>query len=231
MTSLVFFVFLSLTRSKSNVYDDDEEDGNSYGYKNFLGYYAEFDENQQNYEYDYDEPDQAAEGLLEKFDHLQTKEQKYQYIKQLLLELAQNVDNSATRNEIEYGIGGEINSILNSVDLKDRETKQQFLGLQIGIDQLRLDIDQLVNSTRIELQKILKISRKEILNSLKEIVAKSIEQNNVVAKDVNAHVGKSVSEYKNISIKKAILYFTGFQVLLFICVYLYSKYIKEIRVG
>ena len=234
MFSFLLVSVFSSSHSKRHGRAEDkyEEDTNSFGYNSFLGDYdrSNFGENEYtSYDYEEDQSNSIAEKYLANFDQLQTKEEKYQVIAWALTELAASVDKSATRNEIEFGVGGEIHQVLNSVDARDREMKKQFQELQAGIDQLRQDIDVLVNGTRTELQNQLKIARKEVMNSLKEIVAKSIEQNSIVANDVNAHLGKSVSKYKDTSTKKAIIYFVGFQVLLFLCVYFYSRYIKEIR--
>jgi ElaB/YqjD/DUF883 family membrane-anchored ribosome-binding protein len=115
------------------------------------------------------------------------------------------------------------------VDIRDREMKKQFQELHGEVDQLKTDIDKLVNETRIELQASMKKVRKDIIHALREIVAQSIDKNRQVAEKVQKKVSKSVGQYKKTTTTQAIAYFVGFQVLLVLCIYFYSKYIQQIR--
>jgi DNA anti-recombination protein RmuC len=170
-----------------------------------------------------------ADKYLQEFDTLATQGQKYQAIIWSLTELASLIDSAATRYEIEYEIGSHLHSVLNSVDIRDREMKKQFQELQGEVDQLKTDIDKLVNETRAELQTSMKQVRKDIISALREIVAQSIDKNREVAEKVQKKVSKSVGEYKKTTTTQAISYFVGFQVLLALCMYFYSKYIQQIR--
>ncbi|EAX95442.1 hypothetical protein TVAG_243310 [Trichomonas vaginalis G3] len=172
-----------------------------------------------------------ADRYLKNFDKLETQGQKYQAIIWALTELASLIDSAATRYEIEYEIGGHLHTVLNSVDVRDREMKKQFKELQTEVDQLKSDIDKLVNDTRTELQTSMKNVRKDIIKSLRDIVANSIESNHNVAQKVQKKVEKSVEQYKKTTTTQAVSYFVGFQVLLFLCVYFYSKYIQQVRIG
>ena len=171
-----------------------------------------------------------ADKYLAEFDSLKTQGQKYQAIIWALTELATLIDSAATRYEIEYEIGAHLHTVLNSVDVRDREMKKQFQELQSEVDQLKGDIDKLVNQTRTELQTSMKQVRKDIIHSLREIVAKSIDKNREVASNIHKRVNKTVTEYKKTTTMQAISYFVGFQVLLFLCIYFYSKYIQQIRI-
>jgi ElaB/YqjD/DUF883 family membrane-anchored ribosome-binding protein len=170
-----------------------------------------------------------ADKYLLEFDNLTTQGQKYQAIIWALTELASLIDSAATRFEIEYEIGSHLHTVLNSVDIRDREMKKQFQELQAEVDQLKGDIDKLVNETRAELQASMKQVRKDIIQSLREIVAQSIDKNHQVAEKVQKKVSKSVGEYKKTTTAQAISYFIGFQILLALCIYFYSKYIQQIR--
>jgi ElaB/YqjD/DUF883 family membrane-anchored ribosome-binding protein len=107
--------------------------------------------------------------------------------------------------------------------------KKQFQELQGEVDQLKGDIDKLVNETRAELQASMRQVRKDIIKSLREIVAQSINTNREVAEKVQKKVSKSVGAYKKTTTAQAVTYFIGFQILLFLCIYFYSKYIQQIR--
>jgi DNA anti-recombination protein RmuC len=170
-----------------------------------------------------------ADKYLKEFDQLKSQGQKYQAIIWALTDLATLIDSAATRYEIEYEIGAHLHTVLNSVDVRDREMKKQFQELQGEVDQLKDDIDKLVNETRAELQSSMKQVRKDIIHSLRNIVAQSIDKNREVADKVQKKVSKTVGEYKRTTTAQAISYFVGFQVLLFLCVYFYSKYIDQIR--
>ena len=185
---------------------------------------------QDQYE-DEDAGESLADRYLKDFDKLETQGQKYQAIIWALTELASLIDSAATRYEIEYEIGGHLHTVLNSVDVRDREMKKQFQELQTEVDQLKQDIDNLVNETRVELQTSMKNVRKDIIKSLREIVASSIDSNHYVAQKVQKKVKTTVDEYKKTTTTQAVSYFVGFQVLLFLCVYFYSKYIQQIRIG
>jgi cob(I)alamin adenosyltransferase len=115
------------------------------------------------------------------------------------------------------------------VDVRDREMKKQFQELQGEVDELKGDIDKLVNDTRAELQASMKQVRKDIIHSLREIVSQSIDKNREVAEKVQKKVSKSVGEYKKTTTTQAFSYFVGFQILLVLCIYFYSKYIDQIR--
>jgi DNA anti-recombination protein RmuC len=119
--------------------------------------------------------------------------------------------------------------VLNSVDICDREIKKQLKELQGEVDQLKVDIDKLVNETRAELQASMKQVRKDIISALRDIVAQSIDKNREVAEKVQKKVSKSVGEYKKTTTAQAVSYFFGFQVLLALCIYFYSKYTQQIR--
>ena len=175
------------------------------------------------------EEETLAQKYLDQFDSLETQGQKYQAIIWALTELASLIDNAATRYEIEYEIGGHLHTVLNSVDVLDREMKKQFQELQGEVDQLKNDIDKLVNETRDDLQNSMKQVRKDIIKSLREIVSNSLNSNREVSEKVKNKVHKSVGEYKKTSTSQAIGYFIGFQILLIVCVYLYYKYIQQIR--
>jgi DNA anti-recombination protein RmuC len=171
-----------------------------------------------------------ADKYLQEFDNLKSQGQKYQAIIWALTELATLIDSAATRYEIEYEIGAHLHTVLNSVDVRDREMKKQFQELQGEVDQLKGDIDKLVNETRAELQTSMKQVRKDIISSLRNIVAQSIDKNRDVAERIQRKVSRSVGEYKKTTTVQAISYFVGFQVLLFLCIYFYSKYIDQIRI-
>ena len=172
-----------------------------------------------------------ADKYLADFDNLQTQGQKYQAIIWALTELATVIDSAATRYEIEYEIGAHLHSVLNSVDVRDREMKKQFQELQGEVDKLKGDIDKLVNETRTELQTSMKQVRKDIIHALRDIVSRSIDKNREVASNINKKVNKTVTEYKKTTTAVAIGYFIGFQILLFLCVFFYSKYIEQIRIA
>ncbi|KAH0785892.1 hypothetical protein GPJ56_010153 [Histomonas meleagridis] len=172
-----------------------------------------------------------AERYLLEYNKLKTQGQKYQAIIWALTELATIIDSAATRYEIEYEIGSHLHTVLNSVDARDREMKKEFLQLQQEADKLKGDIDKLVNETRVELQTSMKQVRKEIIGSLREIVSKSLDQNREVSEKVQKKVVKSVGKYKKTTTTQAISYFVGFQILLFLCIYFYSKYIQQIRLN
>jgi DNA anti-recombination protein RmuC len=170
-----------------------------------------------------------ADKYLQEFDKFATQGQKYQAIIWALTELATLIDSAATRYEIEYEIGSHLHNVLNSVDVRDREMKKQFQELQGEVDQLKSDIDKLVNETRSELQASMKKVRKDIISALREIVAQSIDKNRQVAEKVQKKVSKSVGEYKKTTTAQAVSYFIGFQILLILCIYFYSKYMQQIR--
>lgn len=172
-----------------------------------------------------------ADKYLKEFDQFTTQGQKYQAIIWALTELASLIDSAATRYEIEYEIGAHLHTVLNSVDVRDREMKKQFQELQTEVDSLRSDIDKLVNETRVELQESMKTVRKEIISALRKIVTESIEKNRGIADQVNKKVKNAVGQYKKTSTTQAVSYFIGFQILLFLCIYLYSKYIQQIRLN
>lgn len=172
-----------------------------------------------------------ADKYLREFDKLKTQGQKYQAIIWALTELATLIDSAATRYEIEYEIGAHLHTVLNSVDVRDREMKKQFQELQSEVDNLKSDIDKLVNDTRNELQESMKSVRKDIISSLRKIVTESIEKNRGIADQVNKKVKGAVGQYKKSSTTQAVTYFIGFQILLFLCIYLYSKYVQQIRLN
>jgi ElaB/YqjD/DUF883 family membrane-anchored ribosome-binding protein len=183
----------------------------------------------QHEKYDGSKQTTLADKYLQEFDRLTSQGQKYQAIIWSLTELASLIDSAATRYEIEYEIGAHLHTALNSVDVRDREMKKQFQELQGEVDQLKSDIDKLVNETRAELQSSMKQVRKDIIKSLREIVAQSIDKNREVAEKVQKKVSKSVGAFKKTTTAQAVTYFIGFQILLFLCIYFYSKYIQQIR--
>ena len=223
----LFLIKLSFAKDKS----DENFGGNMPRYNSFLG---EFEDDvyeisdDLDSEYDNQETESISERYIAQYDQLNTREERYKLIIWALTELAASVDSSATRNEIEYGIGNEIRTVLNSIDVKDREIKTQFENLQTEINQLKDDILLLVNNTRDDLQNSLKMARKEIVRTMRDRYGKLFELDSL-QHDVNQQVEKSVKEYKSLTTKKAIIYFVGFQILLFLCVFFYSRYIKEIR--
>jgi len=172
-----------------------------------------------------------AEKYLAEFDSLKTQGQKYQAVIWALTELASLIDSAATRYEIEYEIGAHLHTVLNSVDVRDREMKAQFQELQGEVDALKGDIDSLVNETQVELQESMRRVRRDIISSLREIVTKSIDRNREVASGVHRKVNKTVSRYKRATTAQAVSYFVGFQILLVICVYFYTKYAQQVRLG
>lgn len=225
----LFFLF-SLASSGSKRHgrnDDSEQAANDNDFIPSNDDFQQEEETQQNDE----SKDTLADKYLENFDKLETQGQKYQAIIWALTELASLIDSAATRYEIEYEIGGHLHSVLNSVDVRDREMKKQFQELESEVNQLKQDIDSLVNETRTELQTSMKNVRKDIIKSLREIVASSIDSNHHVAQKVQKRVKTTVDEYKKTTTTQAVSYFVGFQVLLFLCVYFYSKYIQQVRIG
>ena len=235
-TKMFCFFLFALSQSSSKRHgrrdDADDEFNPEYDYEPFIGN-DDFEYFEYEAAYDEDDAKPAEETIASKylnnFDSL-TKGQQYQVIVWALTELASNVDSAATKNEIEYEIGGRLGSVLNNVDIQDKQMKKQFSSLQEDVEQMKGDIDSLLNQTRADLDQAMKFVRKDIMKQLREIIAKSIEKNQAVASDVNSHMGKTVKEYQSVSTKKAIAYFVGFQILLFLCVYFYSKYVKEIRI-
>ena len=229
---MFFHLFLIKISCENEASDRDfSYDSKMPRYNSFLGEFEDdYYENPDNFyeEYDNQETESIEEKYLEKYDQLKTREEKYKLIIMALTELAASVDSSATRNEIEYGIGNEIRTVLNSVDLKDRQLKKKFERLQSEIDQLKEEIQLLVNNTRDDLDQSLKMARKEIVRTMRDRYGKLFELDSIQS-DVSRRVEKTVEEYKNLSTKKAIIYFVGFQVLLFLCVFFYSRYVKEIR--
>jgi len=227
MFGLLVFLSLSASSRHRSKKRESRNDSEQYGDQSFLDEVVLEDVPDENIE----ETQTLADRYLSSFDKLKTQGQKYQAIIWALTELASLIDTAATRYEIEYEIGGHLHTVLNSVDVRDREMKKQFQELQTEVDQLKLDIDKLVNETRTELQGSMKNVRKDIIKSLREIVANSLDTNRAVAEKVQKRVQKSVGEYKKTTTTQAVSYFIGFQVLLFLCVYFYSKYIQQIRIG
>lgn len=168
-----------------------------------------------------------SDKYFEQFDKFKNQGEKYQAIIWSLTELATLIDNAATKYEIEYEIGGHLNSILNSVDIRDREMKKQFRDLQKEVDSLKSQIDSMVSETKREIQKSMRNIRKDIVKSLRDIVNKSIDTNRNVAAKVQKNVMNSVNSYKKESTFQAIVYFVCFQILIFICIFFYSKYIQN----
>lgn len=193
----------------------------------------DFDAEVEYYEADWDSREQTtlADKYLAQFDKLESQGQKYQAIIWALTELATLIDSAATRYEIEYEIGAHLHTVLNSVDVRDREMKKQFQELQGEVDQLKGDIDKLVNETRAELQTSMKQVRKDIIHSLRDIVAKSIDKNREVAGSIHKKMDQTVTQYKKTTTMQAFCYFFGFQVLMGICIYFYFKYIQHIRIA
>lgn len=225
---ILFFSLASSVGRRHGRQETPEEDIESFADESgFLEDYQK--DNQENN--DAEQVSTLADRYLKDFDKLETQGQKYQAIIWALTELASLIDSAATRYEIEYEIGGHLHTVLNSVDVRDREMKKQFKDLQTEVDQLKADIDKLVNDTRTELQTSMKNVRKDIIKSLRDIVASSIDSNHNVAQKVQKKVEKSVEQYKKTTTTQAISYFVGFQVLLFLCVYFYSKYIQQVRIG
>lgn len=178
-----------------------------------------------------DDTETLAEKYLHNYEKLESQGQKYQAIIWSLTELAGLIDSAATRYEIEYEIGSHLHTVLNSVDARDREMKKQFQELQNDVDRLKNETDALVNSTKKDLQDSMKQVRKEIISSLRDIVSKSLDTNREVSEKVQRKVSKSVDRYKRSTTKQAVTYFVGFQILLFLCIYFYSKYIQQIRLN
>ena len=224
----LFFLF-SVLSSSAGKRHGRREDSHNYE-EEYIHQNKNVDSDQPDFDPDSEEI-LLANRYLKDFDKLETQGQKYQAIIWALTELATLIDSAATRYEIEYEIGGHLHTVLNSVDVRDREMKKQFQELQGEVDQLKQDIDNLVNETRVELQTSMKNVRKDIIKSLREIVASSIDSNHYVAQKVQKKVKTTVDEYKKTTTTQAVSYFVGFQVLLFLCVYFYSKYIQQIRIG
>lgn len=183
------------------------------------------------YSIESEDTETLTETYLRNYEKLESQGQKYQAIIWSLTELAGLIDSAATRYEIEYEIGSHLHTVLNSVDARDREMKKQFQDLQNDVDRLKIETDSLVNSTKAELQESMKQVRKEIISSLRNIVSKSLDTNREVSEKVQKKVSKSVDRYKKSTTKQAVLFFVGFQILLFVCIYFYSKYIQQIRLN
>ena len=183
------------------------------------------------YSIESEDTETLTETYLRNYEKLESQGQKYQAIIWSLTELAGLIESAATRYEIEYEIGSHLHTVLNSVDARDREMKKQFQDLQNDVDRLKIETDSLVNSTKAELQESMKQVRKEIISSLRNIVSKSLDTNREVSEKVQKKVSKSVDRYKKSTTKQAVLFFVGFQILLFVCIYFYSKYIQQIRLN
>jgi len=91
---------------------------------------------------------------------------------------------------------------------------------------LRQDIDRLVNTTRTELDDMVKGVRKDVMKELKRMVQATLGNQQLAAEKVSEVAGEKIQSIQSTSETHVLLYFVGLQVLIALCVYLSLKYAK-----
>jgi hypothetical protein len=167
-----------------------------------------------------------ARYYLDNFGSFRNSNEQYQALLYCLTELALIVDKSATRGELEYGIGSHLHKILESIDQRDRQLKVHFKDFQSEGNSLKAEIDDLVNPTRVELEELVRSVRKSVMKELKSMIRLSISQQERTANQVSKVAWAKLQSIESTLNTQMYLFFGGFQVLVFLCLYFSRKYAK-----
>jgi DNA anti-recombination protein RmuC len=167
-----------------------------------------------------------ARYYLDNFGSFRNSNEQYQALLYCLTELALIIDKSATRSELQYGIGNHLHKILESIDQRDRQLKSHFKDFQAEGNSLKQEIDNLVNQTRAELEEMVNSVRKSVMKELKSMIRLSINQQERTVDQVSKAAGAKLQSLEATSNTQMYLFFGGFQVLIFLCLYFSWKYAK-----
>ena len=143
-----------------------------------------------------------------------------------LTNLAQIIDQSATRYEVEYGIGDQLQRVLASVDQNGREMKKKVQALETEAIIMRQQIDEIVNKTSDDLAQYMKQVRKDVVRELREMVQGALGDQRQDAQELKNRAKDTIGAMNKSSSFIAFVYFAGFQVLLGLCLYLTWRYLK-----
>jgi DNA anti-recombination protein RmuC len=165
-----------------------------------------------------------ARYYLDNFGSFRNSNEQYQALLYCLTELALIIDKSATRSELQYGIGNHLHKILEGIDQRDRQLKSHFKDFQAEGNSLKEEIDNLVNQTRAELEEMVKSVRKGVMRELKTMIRASIDEQADTANQVSQAAGAKIHSIESTSNTQMILFFAGFQILIGLCLYFSWKY-------
>jgi hypothetical protein len=165
-----------------------------------------------------------ARYYLDNFGSFRNSNEQYQALLYCLTELALIIDKSATRSELQYGIGTHLHKILEAIDQRDRQLKGHFKDFQSEGNALKNEIDSLINQTGAELEGMVKTVRKGVMTALKTLIRDSIAQQAQTASHVSQVAGAKIQSIETTSNTQMILFFSGFQVLIGLCLYFAWKY-------
>lgn len=143
-----------------------------------------------------------------------------------LTNLAQIIDQSATRYEVEYGTGDELQRVLATIDQKGREMKKKVQALEAEATAMKAQIDEIVNKTNEEVAKYMKQVRKDVVRELRAMVQGALGDQRVDAEQLKDRAKDTIGAMNKSSSFISFVYFAGFQVLLALCLYLTWRYLK-----
>lgn len=172
----------------------------------------------------------VARQYLRAYPQLKTSGQRYQAVLNSLLELAVYVDTAATRNEIEYLIGGEVNDVLQAIEKKDSEMKAQFAELESDVAKYKKEISELVHGVADEIRVSMKGLRKGLFEEARKNALGAFDENRMVGEKVQKRASKSVMAYIQHSAAEGLGFFAVFQVLIIILIVFYCKYLQRVSV-
>lgn len=168
-----------------------------------------------------------ARYWMSNLGRLRNKNEKMQAILYSLTNLAEIIDASATRYEVEYEIGDHLQKVMNSVDQKDREMKKRFASLEEEAVSMKAEIDTIINQTRDDLATFMKQVRKDVLGEVKNIVRETLGNQRLEVEKVKDSAKSTIGQMKKNSNVTMIFYFLGFQALVGLCLYFTVKYTRE----
>jgi DNA anti-recombination protein RmuC len=170
-------------------------------------------------------PSNLAEHYLANLDAIQTPEQRNSAVLKCLAEIASIVDRAASKRAIQVELSGRFKAMLMSVDSRDKDAKTHQDRLFDDLNFLEAKTTNAINETFENVSGSLGDLRRNLVRRMSDALATASESN--VSATIQANVAVAVAEHGKTSLRESIAYFTFFQGIIAISVYIIRKYVKN----
>lgn len=173
------------------------------------------------------------ESIVQKYkDQLQkdrTVEKEEEAILWALSEFAQQLDKTVTGEEVNKEIGDKINSILERVDIADAVLRKDFNEMKFEFAQAKQQISNLVQSSKAQILSEMDNFKAKLTEALRQLVQADQQVKTHAHSNVGQAAQQVVLKLRNTAIRRSVIFFCVFQILLVFGVIFYKKLEAQLR--
>ncbi|EAY13431.1 hypothetical protein TVAG_205990 [Trichomonas vaginalis G3] len=173
------------------------------------------------------------ESLVQKYKEQVAKDRTIDKEEEAILwalaEFGQQLDKTVTGEEVSTEIGDRLNQILERVDITDALLRKDFNEMKFEFNQAKEQIRNLVESSKFQIMDEMEAFRDKLTIALQQLVDANKEVQNRSGSKVSITAKHVVQKLRNKAIRRSLIFFVAFQVLLACGVIFYKKLERQLR--